>query len=241
MTHSKLVPLSCSWMRVPWAKPYKGSIETLTAFVRDAEHEMLSVATALQSHVDLLQREQEGNLVSTKRFAVLNHVIARLVSDATILASVSELTRIPREQTKQNVARLMREIISETKSEFIASHVSLSCEIKSDVSLVGSTGALKMMFKETVLALLLECENLETIRVSGKADKKNLSVSFDTGTKNKSCKFEPWRLGKLRLVPINGETITLAAIDAVARLHQGQLSVKSLPNQRREYRLNFTG
>ncbi len=185
MTHSKLAPLSCSWMRAPWVKPRKGSIETLTAFVRDAEHEMLSVATALQAHVDLLQREQEEDLVSTTRFTVLNHVIERLVSDASILASVSELTRIPREKTKQNVSKIMREIVSETKSEFIASHVSLSCDIEPDVSLVGSTGALKMMFKETVLALLFECENLETIRISGKTDKKNLSVSFDTGTRNK--------------------------------------------------------
>ncbi len=241
MIHSKLPPLSCSWMRAPWAKPRKGSIETLTAFVSDTEHEMLSVATALQAHIDLLEREQERTSASAKRFTVLNRVIARLVSDATILGAVSELTRIPREKTKQNVAMLMREIVSETKSEFIASQVSLSCEIESDVSLGGSVSALKLMFKETVLALLLECENLETIRVSGKVDKKDLSLSFDTGTKDKSCKFEPWRFGKLRLVPMNGESITMAAIDAVARLHKGQLSIKSLPNHRHEYRLNFTG
>jgi len=82
---------------------------------------------------------------------------------------------------------------------------------------------------------------LETIRIIGKTDKKNVSLSFDTGTKNKLCKFEPWQLGELRLVPVNGDGISLAAIDAIARLHKGQLSVKSLPNHRHEYRLSFFG
>lgn len=241
MTDSKLGELPCSWIRSPWMKTDRKSMETLTSFVRDAEHEMLSVANSLQAQIDLLQREQTESEISVTRFNGLDRAIARLINDTNILGAVSALTILPRSKRKQKLEMLMKEIVSEMKSDFVDSQVALSCEISASVYLSGSKAALKLMFREMVAALLLECQKLETIRITGKIDKKNVSLSFDTGTRNKLCKFEPWQLGELRLVPVNGEGISLAAIDAIARLHKGQLSVKSLPNQRHEYRLSFSG
>ncbi len=241
MTNSKLpFPFfSCTLMRAPGGRLLKDSIEILVAFVRDAEHEMLAVATSLQAQIDLIEKEQSESVDSAARFPALNRAVSRLVSDATILTSVSELTLLPRVKTRQNVETMMRDIATETRSKFANSEVYICCNIAPSIHVYGRTEAFKLMFKETVLALLLECEKLETIRISAKVVNKNVCLSFDTGTKDKLQKFEPWRLGKLRLHPINGEGISLAAIDAVARLNSGRLSVKSLPNRRHEYRLSF--
>ena len=38
--------------------PEEMAMDTLTAFVRDAEHDSLAVVTALQAHIDLLHDEQ---------------------------------------------------------------------------------------------------------------------------------------------------------------------------------------
>jgi len=216
-------------------------METLTAFVRDAEHEMLSVANSLQAQIDLLQREQAEGEGSVTRFNGIDRAIARLIADTNILGAVSQLSMLPRSKRKQKLEILMREIVSDMKLDFVDNQVAFSCDISAAISLSGSKAALKLMFREMVTALLNECQKLETIRIIGKTDKKNVSLSFDTGTKNKLCKFEPWQLGELRLVPVNGDGISLAAIDAIARLHKGQLSVKSLPNHRHEYRLSFFG
>ncbi len=236
MDLSKLARLSLPF---PWLQADRKAMDILAAFVRDAEHEMKSVTTALQAHIDLLHHEQTQNHVSSERFKVLNRAVARLISDTSILASVTELTLTPRLNERFKLQGLMSEIANETKSNFSAQGVSITSNIPSSTSLIGSADALKLMLKETVLALLQECQKLETISITGKTEHKCVSLVFETGEKDNLGKFETWQLGKLKLTPTNGEGISLAAVDAIARMHHGQLSVKTLSNERHEYRLHF--
>ncbi len=99
------------------------SIDTLSAFVKDAEHDILSVITALQAHIDLLHEEQVRNHMSVDRFAILNRSIARIVTDATSLSSVSELAHAPRSKERVILDVLMQEIAAETRSAFSKSQV----------------------------------------------------------------------------------------------------------------------
>ncbi len=229
-----------SWISLPWMKSERRAIEILTAFVSDAEHEILAVATLLQVQIDLLHREQMKGINLHPRFTLLDMAIARLVSDVNILASISELTAVPRSKQKQILGTIAAEISTETQQAFKKAAVILSFKLGPDASLAGNAAALKFMIKEMVLTFLHECVKSDTIIVTGIIDKKNLSLSFDTGERNKGAKFIPWQLGQLHLSPTNGEGISLCAVDAIARLHKGGLSVKSLPDQRHEYQLNFS-
>jgi hypothetical protein len=220
-------------------KPEEKAIDTLTAFVRDAEHDLLSVVTALQAHIDLLYEEQISNHMPVDRFAVLNRSIARLIADTTVLASVSELALAPRSKQKLLLEGLMQEIAAETRSAFSSSQVSLSCEIATGTTLFGNAGSLKVMIKGMVLTVLHKCHKLETVRIVGLTHKKRVSLSFDIGLEAYEGAFEPWQLGELRLIPTNGEGIRLAAVDAMARLQHGQLSVCTAPDLRPRYRLTF--
>jgi hypothetical protein len=239
MNNSILVMLANSWKRVPWLQPEERTIDTLTAFVRDAEHDILSAVMALQAHIDLLHDEQERNHMPVFRFAVLNRAIARIVTDITVLDAISELLLTPRSNQKQMLEGLMQEIAQETQSAFNTSQVLLSCNIATGTTLVGNSGALKVMIRGIVLAVLHKSHEFETVRIVGLTHKKRVSLSFDTGPESIEGVFKPWQLGELRLTPTNGEGISLAAVDAMARFHHGHLSVSTLSDQRHGYRLIF--
>lgn len=222
-----------------WFRSDRKAMDILAAFVCDAEHEMKSVTTALQANIELLAYEQTKNRVSPERFKVLNRAVARLISDTNILASVTELTMTPRVMTKFKLNGLIEEITNETKLSFSAQGVLVATNIAAETTLSGSADALKLMLKETVLTLLQECKRLETMSITGKTERKGISLVFQAGDNGNHGKFVDWQLGKLRLNPSNGEGISLAAVDAIARVHYGQLSVKTLENERHQYRLLF--
>jgi len=219
--------------------PEEMAMDTLTAFVRDAEHDSLAVVTALQAHIDLLHDEQVRNHLPVDRFAVVNRAVARLLANTAVLASISELARAPQSKHKLLLEVLMQEIAAETRSAFSYSQVSLSCQIAPSATLTGNAAPLKSMITEMVLAVLQKCTSSETVRIVGLTDRNSVSLSFDIGMAAKKGAYSPWRLGGLRLMPINGEGISLSAVDAMARLHNGQLSVSNLPNRRHGYKLTF--
>ncbi len=214
-------------------------MDTLAAFICDAEHDFLSVITALQAQVDLLYEEQVRNHMPVERFAILNRAIVRLISDASAIASLSRLAHAPRSKQRISVESLMKEVAAETRSAFVDSKVAFSFDIAGGTTLIGDAAPLKTMITDTVLVLLQKCKLLETLRVVGCTDQKNVALFFDISMKPNECIPSPWRLGELRLIPTNGEGIKLAAVDGMARLHGGELSVSTGPDKRSAYRLIF--
>lgn len=239
MNDSILVMLSNSWKRLPWLQHEDPAITTLASFVLDVEHEMLSVITALQAHIALLRDEMVLNQIPLDRFTIINRAIDRLVEDTSILASVSELAQAPRSKQRPMLEGLMQEIAAETRSAFNTSQVSLSCNIDAGTTLIGDAESLKVMLTGIVLSVLSKCHKLETVKIVGLNYRNLVSLSFDSGQETNGAIFKPWRLGELRLVPMNGEGIGLSAVDAMARLHDGQLSVRTLADQRQGYKLVF--
>lgn len=239
MNDSKMTAMGHLWKCFPRLEPEEKAIDTLTSFVRDAEHELLSVVTALQAHVDLLYDEQARDHRDVDRFCVVNRTIARLITDTNTLVYISEQAKAPRSNQKQMLEGLMQEIVSDTRSAFSISQVLLSCDIAAGTILIGNAGPLKLMITGMLLTVLNKCHKLDIIRVVGATDNRRVSLSFDAGSQDGGGVFEPWRLGKLRLMPLNGEGIGLSAIDAMARLHHGQLTVRTLSDERHGYRLIF--
>lgn len=239
MNRSILTKLSDSWKSFNRNQPEEEAIDTLSSFVKDAEHEMLTVVTALQAHIDLLHNEQIANKLSVDRFAILNRTVDRLISDTSELVCVSELAHTPLAVTKLTLDELVHEIADETRSAFTESQVSLSCDIPKDTTLTGNAGSLKIMIKKIVLAVLHKCHAMETIKIVGLSKNERVSLSVDIGFEANRAEFTPWQLGKLRLFPCNGDGITLASVDAMARLYNGNLSMSTAPDQRHGFKLNF--
>jgi hypothetical protein len=217
----------------------RNGIETLAAFVRDAEHDVLSVVTALQAHVDLLQDEIERNHIAINRFVILNRAIARIATDVTVLSAFSDHVRIPPCNQKQLLEGLMADIAVDTKAAFDISQVSLVCRIAKGTTLIGSPTSLKVMITAMVLAVLNHCQESETINVVGLAQNGRVTLSVDTVVDPSIDTFKPWNLGELHKNPSNGDSISVAAIEAMARMHHGQLSMSTLPDSRHGYRLMF--
>ena len=74
MNNSIFSRISRLWNRRSRLQQEQRAIDTLTAFIRDAEHDVLSVVTSLQAHVDLLHDEQERK----------NKIIETYVKDAML-------------------------------------------------------------------------------------------------------------------------------------------------------------
>lgn len=239
MNDSILVMLSNSWKRLPWMKQEDTPIMTLAAFVQDLEHEMLSVITALQANVDLLHDELVLDRMPADRFTIVNRAINRLVEDTTTLSAVAELAQAPRSKQKLMLDGLMQEIAAETQTAFSTSQVSLFCNIASGTTMLGDAGPLKVMLTGLVLNVLYKCHKLDTMKIVGSYSKNLVSLSFDSGQDTDDAIFKPWRLGNLRAVPMNGDGIGLSMVDAMAKLHDGQLSVSTFSDDRQCYRLIF--
>ncbi|MBI5174012.1 MAG: HAMP domain-containing histidine kinase [Candidatus Melainabacteria bacterium] len=239
MTESKDTEAGRGWKCFGWLEPEEKAIDTLTAFINDSEHELIAVITALQANVDLIYEEQRRNHLELDKFTKVNRTIARLTKDTKVLASVAELAKAARSNSKQTLAQLMKEIARDTKAAFASSQVTLNCNIAEGTNLIGQFGALKLMITGMLLAVLHKCKRLDTVTIVGLTSKRKVSLSFDTGIDTGEGVFTPWKLGQLRLTPMNGDGIGLSAVDAMARLHRGQLTVKTMADDRKVYRLLF--
>jgi signal transduction histidine kinase len=213
--------------------------DTLTAFLQDAEHDIMAVVTALQAHIDVLRDECLRNHMPADRFVVLNRSIARIVSDMSDLASISETANSPRSKHKLILEAIVQEITAETRAVFSNNSVLLACDIAEGTTLLGDPDPVKAMITRVVLSLLAKCKKLETVKIVGLRENKRVSLSFTIGLEPAQGAFKSWRLGDLRLMHTNGEGIGLSAVDAMARLHNGQLSVSHEPNERHGYKLTF--
>lgn len=107
--------------------------------------------------------------------------------------------------------------------------------------MVGNDGLLKMMIKELVLVVLPTCHEMDTLNITGRSLHKRISLSFEIGSALNNREFLSWQLGSLRLIPTNGEGIMLSAVDAMAKLNNGYLSVRGSTDNRKGYRLTFSG
>lgn len=241
MSNPVFEKLTKSWKRIGQFRAQETAIETLSAFIRDSEHEMISTATALQAHIDLLHDEQVRNRLPVDRFDVLNHAIDRLIKDTGILATVAAEAELPVTRKRWSLKKLIQDVVEETSAALSISKVSLNFDVPENATVVGNDGLLKMMIKELVLVVLPTCHEMDTLNITGRSLHKRISLSFEIGSALNNREFLSWQLGSLRLIPTNGEGIMLSAVDAMAKLNNGYLSVRGSTDNRKGYRLTFSG
>ncbi len=202
---------------------------------------MIATATALQAHIDLLYDEQIRNRLPIDRFDVLNHAVGRLVRDTGILATVAAEAKSPVAHQRWSLKKLIQDVVEETKAALSISKVSLQCVIPDNVTVKGNDEILKMMIKELVLVVLPTCHELDTLSIIGLSFQKRISLSFEISSTINNREFLSWQLGSLSLIPTNGEGIMLSAVDAMAKLNNGFLSVRGSTDNRKAYKLTFLG
>lgn len=226
------------WNLPFWLKPEDKALGTLTAFIRDAEHEFLEIITALQAHIDLLHEQQENNHEFADRFAVLDRTVARLIADTVVLASVAACTDVPKAKVTVPLKMVLQQVIDEIGPVDGSARISLN-DLSGNTTIIGNPALLKVMLTVMIRAILQKYRTRETVNVVESRNKKRLTLSFDIGLAVHEGTFTPWRLGELRSQPTNGEGISLAAVDAMARLQRGELHVRNLQDNQADYRLTF--
>lgn len=228
-----------SWKRLIDCARRRQAITTLTLYIKDTEHEKLAVITALKAHMDLLHDEHLRNSISTDRFLILNRSIFRLITDIESLSLVAALATKPESIQRLLVKNLIEETTLELQSELDTKGVTISLDIEERMTVKGDLIQTKHIFTQILIAILNECKNSDTIKVEGCSDKKRVSLTFSVGILAGESEFLPWRLGELHLIPMNGEGINLATVDAMARLQDGWLSVSNFMTDRKAYKLVF--
>lgn len=226
-------------LRLPWTDPGKRSLDILTDFIIDAEHELIAVVTALQAHIDLLEAGLTKTEDAPERFAAINRAVSRLLADTAALASISELTKQGHSKEKSSLCLLVNETMSEMQVPIRDAQVIVSCDIPETAKVTASSSSLKLMLKALLLEILHKCDKQGTLRISALRKSRSVSIAFDTGRGAKESNFHSWRLGELHMRPTNGEGIRLAAIAAMARINHGYLSVCNLTDLPDEYSLTF--
>lgn len=214
-------------------------IDTLAAFVKDFIHELFAVLTALQANVDLLQEDKTSSDSSEKRFAAANRAISRLVRDTRELSDVLKISTLTSKREKVRLDLLMKEIKEETQSEFSLKDTELCSEIAFGTTLLGNSDSIKKMITSIVLNVLGMAKGFSTIKVVGLSTENSTEVLIFDGLDSGDGEFIPWKLGQLKLTPINGDLITLSAVDAIAKFNLGYLSIRSSEVQPKAYRLSF--
>ncbi len=239
MPNSMKKNLTKMWKMLTGCKSDDKAMETLTSYIKDAEHEELSVITALKAHIDLMHDEQVRNNLPVGRFEVLNRSIFRLIADIESLSTITEHATSPQSKRKLLVEDLIQEIAISTKAEFADKEVSLSWDIDKGTILVGEAMQMKHMLTEILFTILHKCKKLDNIEIKGKSEKKLVTLTFNAGIPALESNFKPWRLGELRTIPTNGDGIGLATVDAMARLQNGRLSITSFGTEKQMYKLVF--
>lgn len=239
MRESILSKMKKSWRHLVCRKSDNQTIETLTSYIKDTEHEELTVITALKAHLDLMHDELKRNSQPLSRFAILNRSVMRLINDIESMASVSQQAIATQLNQKLVLEDLIKEIEVSTKSEFIEKEVSLSWNIKKGTVLIGNAIQMKHMLTEIIYNILHSCKKLDNINITGQEQKKCVSMTFSANPIPTETDYIPWRLGELRLLPTNGDGIGLATVAAMARLQHGQLSITGFKTEKQVFKLIF--
>lgn len=239
MNKNEFSAKSKPWFSMPWCKHQEKSIDTLTSFVQDIEHEVMSVLTVLQAQIDLLHEEQLKNDRPVDRFPGMNRSVSRLISDTYALASIAELAKLPRCKDKVDLGKLINEVVAETQLDFSRAQVTVSCAIPNNTVFTGNASSLKQMIKGLLIVSLQKCQAFDTVTVTAWTNKNSVVLSCDSRKGDMNSVFQPWRVGHLQSVPTNGDGIRLSAIDAMARMHHGELNICRTPDLQDAYKLVF--
>ncbi len=239
MRESILSKMKKSWGHLVCSKTDNQAIETLTSYIKDTEHDELTVITALKAHLDLMHDELRRNSQPLSRFAILNRSVMRLINDIESMASVSQQAIATQVNQKLLLEDLIKEVEASTQDELSEKEVTLSWNIKKGTFLMGNAIQMKHMLSEIIFNILHGCKRLDNINITGQEQKKCVSMTFSANPIPRETNYVPWRLGELRLIPANGDGIGLATVAAMARLQHGQLSITGFKTEKQVFKLIF--
>lgn len=216
----------------------ENAVDTLSAFNIDFEHELHAVTTVIQAQIDLVFDERIENSDPISRATILNRNLDRLVKDTKSLSVVSNLAKLPQSKEKVRFQSLLEAVAYDTLPEFSARETSLSFFDAQESSLFGYSESLEHMLIRVVLIVLQLNKALDIVTIVVESSKENVSLIFDSGIKdNEKPEFKRWQLGKLHLMATNGDGIMLSAVDAIARMHSGYLSISTALSKKQTFKL----
>jgi hypothetical protein len=165
MTNPILSRLANTWKRLSNPQADDLAIATLGAFVKDNEHEMASVVTALQAHIDLIHDEQIRNNIPVDRFAIVDRLITRLISNTNILASVAAQAQRSVATQKLSLDQVLFQIIEDSSEQFKLGRINVHCDIAKGLVLVCNAVALNAMVKGVISSVIDQCHEQETVMI----------------------------------------------------------------------------
>ncbi|MBX9725441.1 MAG: hypothetical protein K2X81_28850, partial [Candidatus Obscuribacterales bacterium] len=152
---------------------------------------------------------------------------------------VAELAKARLSKQPIIMDKLIKAAVVEVRLLLLRRKISVSNNISKEQTLTGDTNPLRLLFKALLLTAIANCDEGDKINIECAEKESNLSFTLGTELGSDNCFFEAWRLGELRLIASHDQGIELAAIDAMARMQGGYLSVCTKLDKYSGYRLTF--
>lgn len=227
------------WLMRQSMQPIEESFERLKQFTADASHELRSPLMAIQSNVQVALKYSEGmrekDNEKFKAIASATHQMKDLTEDLLFLARTDRLP--PSQQQDIDLQSLLRKVIQlyQSQTEAKAIQVLFNCEEALWVS--GSEGQLQRLFTNLLVNALHYTPTGGTVTVNTQRTAKNAVIHVqDTGIGIAPEQLDKvfdrfWRAEQARSYASGGSGLGLPIAQAIARQHNGSISVSSVLDQ----------
>jgi two-component system, OmpR family, manganese sensing sensor histidine kinase len=220
-------------------QPIEDSFERLKQFTADASHELRSPLMAIQSNVQVALKYPEGMREKDhEKFSAIasaTHQMKDLTEDLLFLARTDNLP--PSQQQDIELQALLTKVIQLYQSQAEAKMIQLIFNCEEDLWISGNEAQLQRLFTNLLVNALHYTPAEGTVTVTAQRASKYGAIQIqDTGIGIAPEQLDKvfnrfWRAEQARSYASGGSGLGLPIAQAIARQHNGTISVSSILNQ----------
>jgi two-component system, OmpR family, manganese sensing sensor histidine kinase len=227
------------WLMRQSMQPIEDSFERLKQFTADASHELRSPLMAIQSNVQVALKYPEGMREKDhEKFSAIasaTHQMKDLTEDLLFLARTDNLP--PSQQQDIELQALLTKVIQLYQSQAEAKMIQLIFNCEEDLWISGNEAQLQRLFTNLLVNALHYTPAEGTVTVTAQRASKYGAIQIqDTGIGIAPEQLDKvfnrfWRAEQARSYASGGSGLGLPIAQAIARQHNGTISVSSILNQ----------
>lgn len=227
------------WLMRQSMQPIELSFERLKQFTADASHELRSPLMAIQSNVQVALKYPEGmREKDSEKFAAIASAanqMKELTEDLLFLARTDHLP--PPQLSEVELQDLLSQVIQLYRPQADAKNIQLRCHYETPIWVLGDATQLHRLFTNLFVNALHYTPMGGTVTVRAERTTKQGVIQVqDTGVGIAPDQLDKvfdrfWRAEQARSYGSGGSGLGLPIAQAIARQHQGTISVSSTLHQ----------
>ncbi len=230
------------WLAWQALQPVERNYEQMRQFTADASHELRSPLTAIKTSIEVIQSHPERiHQADVKKLAAIGHAteqMTHLVEDLLFLARVDNASLDNQGDRAANLLlipldELLEDLLEFLEPQIIAKEINLQANLQDAVSIRGEASQLRRLFINLLENAIAYTPTGGKITVDLQQRDRSIFVAItDTGLgiapEDLPHIFERfWRADRARSWRAGGSGLGLAIAEAIAKNHDGNITVSS--------------